>query len=102
MPAWFGYSVGKWDGNTFVVDTRGFNDKSWLDDDGHPHSEALHTIERFHRPDFGHLNMEITIDDPQAYTMPWSATIRFNLLPDAELTEFVCENNKDLPHLVGK
>lgn len=101
-PAWFGYSVGKWDGNTFVVDTRGFNDKSWLDDDGHPHSEALHTIERFRRLDVGHLNMEITIDDPQAYTTPWSATIRFNLLPDAELAEFVCENNKDLPHLVGK
>lgn len=101
-PAWFGYSVGKWDGSTFVVDSRGFNDKNWLDDDGHPHSDALHTIERFRRPDFGHLIMEITIDDPKAYVKPWNATVHFNLLPDTELIESVCDHNFDLEHLVGK
>lgn len=101
-PTWFGYSVGKWDGDTFVVDTRGFNDQSWLDDDGHPHSDALHTVERFRRPDFGHLVMDLTIDDPKAYAKPWNATIRFDLLPDTELIEFVCDNNFDVPHLVGK
>jgi hypothetical protein len=99
---WFGYSVGKWEGGAFVVDTRGFNDKSWLDDDGHPHSDALHTIERFRRTDFGHLTMEITIDDPKAYVKPWNATVHFNLLPDMELIESVCENNTDAQHLVGK
>ena len=81
-PAWFGYSVGKWDGGVFVIDTRGFNDKSWLDDDGHPHSDALHTVERFRRPDFGHLTMEITFDDPKAYVKPWNATVDLELLPD--------------------
>ena len=70
-PAWLGYSIGKWDGDWFVVDTRGFNDKSWLDDSGRPHTEALHTIERFRRRDFGHMDVEITIDDPQAYAKPW-------------------------------
>ena len=100
-PAWFGYSVGRWDGHAFVVDTRGYNDKSWLDDDGHPHSDALHTIERFRRPDFGHLTMEITIDDPKAYTKPWSTLIKFNLVPDTELIEYFCDNNFDLQHLVG-
>jgi hypothetical protein len=73
-PAWFGYSVGRWEGGAFIVDTRGFNDKSWLDDDGHPHSDALHTVERFRRPDYGHLTMEITFDDPKAYVKPWNAT----------------------------
>ncbi len=101
-PAWFGYSVGKWDGGAFVIDTRGFNDKSWLDDDGHPHSDALHTIERFRRPDFGHLIMEITIDDPKAYVKSWNATVHFNLLPDTELIENVCDHNNDTPHMVGK
>jgi len=101
-PAWFGYSVGKWDGGAFVIDTGGFNDKSWLDDDGHPHSDALHTIERFRRPDFGHLIMEITIDDPKAYVKPWNATLHFNLLPDMELIESVCDHNNDTPHMVGK
>jgi len=102
QPGWFGYSVGKWENGAFVIDTRGFNDKSWLDDDGHPHSDALHTIERFRRPDFGHLTMEITIDDPKAYVKPWSANVHFNLLPDTELIESVCDNNRDPQHMVGK
>jgi len=67
-PLWLGYSVGRWDGDTLQVDTVGFNDKSWLDGVGHPHSEALHVTERFHRRDFGHLDVEVTIDDPKVYT----------------------------------
>ena len=102
QPGWFGYSVGKFEGDTFVVETRGFNEKSWLDDDGHPHSDALHTTERFRRTDFGHLTLNITFDDPKAYVKPWSATLHFHLLPDAELIENVCDNEKDQPHLVGK
>jgi hypothetical protein len=101
-PAWFGYSVGKWDRDTFVVDSAGFNDQSWLDDAGHPHSEQLHTIERFHRRDFGHMDVEITINDPKAYTEPWSFTLHFRLLPDTELIEDVCDNEKDRDHLVGR
>jgi hypothetical protein len=66
--AWFGYSIGKWEGDWFATDTRGFNDKSWVDDSGRPHTDALHTIERFRRRDFRHMDVEITIDDPQAYT----------------------------------
>ncbi|HEY4363533.1 MAG TPA: hypothetical protein VGN17_21380 [Bryobacteraceae bacterium] len=101
-PAWFGYSIGKWDGNTFVIDTRGFNDKSWLDDVGHPHTDALHTIERFRRLDFGHMTMDVTIDDPKAYAKPWTATVHFALIPDSELIEDICENEKDSAHAVGR
>jgi hypothetical protein len=101
-PAWFGYSVGKWDGDTFVVDTVGFNDKSWLDDVGHPHTDALHTIERFRRTSFGNMTANITIDDPKAYAKPWTLTIQFRLLPDTELIEDVCDNEKDVAHAVGK
>ncbi len=101
-PAWFGYSIGKWDRETFVVDTVGFNDRSWLDDAGHPHSEKLHTIERFHRRDFGHLDLEITVEDPIAYTEPWSFALHFRLMADTELIEDVCDNEKDGQHLVGR
>ena len=101
-PAWLGYSIGRWDGDWFVVDTRGFNDKSWLDDSGRPHTEALHTIEKFRRPDFGHLNVEITIDDPQAYTKPWSFPMEFRFLADTDFIEDVCDNEKDSSHSVGK
>jgi len=103
VPAWMGYSVGKWTGDTLAVDTIGFNDQSWLDDGGHPHSDALRTTERFRRLDFGHMEMQITIDDPKTYTKPWSVTIPFNLQPDTELMEMICEENeKDAPHMVGK
>ena len=97
-PTWLGYSVGKWDGDTFVVDSRGFNDRSWLDDGGHPHSDALHVTERFHRRDFGHLDFQITIDDPKMYTKPWTVSNTFELFPDNELMEWVCENEKDSAH----
>ena len=101
-PTWFGYSIGKWEGDTFVVNTTGFNDQSWLDDPGHPHTDAMRVIERFRRRDFGHLEIDITIDDPKAYTKPWTVTARFDLLPDTELIENICENEKDAQHMVGK
>jgi len=101
-PAWLGYSIGKWDGDWFVVDTRGFNDKSWLDDSGRPHTEALHTIERFHRTNFGHMDVEITIDDPGAYTKPWSFPMKFEFLADTDFIEDVCDNERDSKHSVGK
>ena len=101
-PAWLGYSIGRWEGDWFVVDTRGFNDKSWLDDSGRPHTEALHTIERFRRRDFGHLDVEITIDDPQAYTKAWSFPLEFEFLADTEMIEDVCDNERDSLHSVGK
>jgi hypothetical protein len=101
-PAWFGYSVGKWEGNTLVVNTVGINEKTWLDDGGHPHSDALHIIERFRRPDFGHMEAQVTIDDPKAYSKPWTVTIPWEFVPDTDLLDWVCENEKDVPHLVGK
>ena len=85
-----------------MVDTRGFNDKSWIDDSGRPHTEALHTIERFRRRDFGHMDVEITIDDPKAYTKAWTANLKLHLLPDTELLEMICENERDRGRLVGK
>ena len=87
---------------TGVADTIGFNDQSWLDDPGHPHTEAMRVTEKFTRRDFGHLEIQITIDDPKAYTRPWTVNARFDLVPDTELIENICENERDTPHLVGK
>ena len=99
-PAWYGYSVGKWDGDTFVVETAGFKEGSWLDNDGHPHTDALKTTERFRRVSFGKMELEVEVNDPKAYTRPWkSQTIHFNLMPDTELMEHLCENNRDLESL---
>jgi hypothetical protein len=86
--------VGKWDGDTLVVDTVGFNDQTWLDEGGHPHSDALHVVERFRRRDFGHMEIQITIDDSKAYAKPWTVAMLFDLLPDTELIEHICENLK--------
>jgi hypothetical protein len=94
QPAWLGYSVGAWEGDTFVVRTAGFNDKSWLDAGGTPHTEALTTSERLRRIDFGHMEIEFTFDDPKTFTKPWSATVKFNLLPDTDLLEHHCDNEK--------
>ena len=102
QPAYLGYSVGRWEGETLVVDTTGFNDVGWLDDGGHPQTEALHVTERFRRRDFGHMDLQLTIDDPKAYTKPWGSTLRLNFQPDDELMESICENEKDVPHMVGK
>jgi len=101
-PTWLGDSIGRWDGDTLVVDTVGFNGKSWIDAAGLATTESLHVIERIRRIDRGHLEIEHTIDDPQAYTKPWKLTIQPMLL-DGELMEYICqENNKDLQHMVGK
>ena len=102
QPAYLGYSVGRWEGETLVVETTGFNDVGWLDDGGHPQTEALHVTERFRRRDFGHMDLQLTIDDPKAYTKPWGPTLRLNFQPDDELMESICENEKDVPHMVGK
>ena len=100
-PTWMGYSIGQWDGEALVVESAGFNGKMWLDLAGHPTTEALHVTERFRRQDFGHLQLTITIDDPKAYGKPWSVTEGLEILPDADLLEFVCnENEKDLKHIV--
>jgi len=102
LPTWFGYSLGRWDGDTFVAETVGFNDKAWLDDGGHPRSEAMRTTERFRRRDFGHLEVEFTFDDPKTYTRPWSVTVPFELLADTDIIENICENEKDIPHIYYK
>ena len=100
QPAWLGYSVGKWENDTLVVDTIGFNDQTWLDAFGHTHSDALHVTERFHRRDFGHLDVAVHLDDPKTFTKP--VTIRFTekLIPDTELLEQFCaEAEKDAAHM---
>ena len=103
QPAFLGYSVGRWEGDTLVVDTAGLNDQNWLDMNGHPQTEATHFTERFRRRDFGHIDLEVTIDDPKAYSKPWTVALSgWNFLADEELVESFCENEKDLPHMVGK
>lgn len=92
-PTWMGDSIGSWDEDTLVVDTIGFNDKTWLDRAGHPHSEALHVVERFRRIDHNTLQDDLTIEDPKAYTKPWSGHLVFRLKPDWKITEMVCEDN---------
>ena len=99
-PAWYGFSIGRWEGDTFVVETAGFREGTWLDNSGHPHSDALRTTERFRRVDFGHMQVDVIIDDAKTYSRPWkSDTMRFTLQPDTELLEHLCENNRDLPVL---
>ncbi len=102
-PTWQGYSIGHWEGDDFVVETNGLNDKIWMDTNGHPITEAARITERFHRKNFGHMDIQITIDDPKAYTKPWTITENPSLLVDTDLLESVCEeNNKDARHIVGK
>jgi hypothetical protein len=102
-PTWYGHSVGRWEGDTLVVDSVGFNDKFWFDFAGHPHTEKLHVIERFRRPDFNTLTYEVTIDDPGAYTRPFTMVGRSAYQFDTDLMEYICnENNQDVSHIVGK
>ena len=102
-PAWMGYSVGKWDGDSLVVDTVGLNDRSWLDARGHTHSDALHVTERFRRVDFGHMEVQMTFDDPKTYTKPFTVTLKQRLQADTDLLESFCaENERDLVHIQGK
>src|SRR5215831_13916693 len=102
-PTWRGYSVGKWDGETLVVDTSGFNDAEEILPGRRPHSDALHIIERLRRRDFGHLEIQFRIDDSKVYAKTWSFKEEFHLTPDTELLEYVCnENEKDLKHMLGE
>ena len=103
IPSWMGHSVGRWEGDTLVVEIFGFNDRSWLDHDGHPHSEALRMTERYRRRDFGHMEIEITLNDPEVYARPWTVALSAVLTPDTDLLEAVCnENHNSLAHWVGK
>jgi hypothetical protein len=92
-PTWLGYSIGRWDGDTLVVETIGFNDKTWLDGMGHPHSDAMKVTERFRRRDAGHMDIEVVIDDPKAYTQPIRYVQPQALLPDGDLIEYICNEN---------
>ena len=102
-PSWMGYSVGRWDGDTLVVESFGFNDRTWLDHDGHPHTEALRMTERYRRRDFGNLDLDVTLSDPAVYAKPWTMTVRAELASDTEMIEWVCnENGSRLDRYIGK
>ena len=102
-PTWMGYSVGKWEGDTLVVQTTGFKEEGWLDNVGHPRGQSMLITERFHRRDFGHIDLEILYEDPKYYTRPFTNTTTLNLIPDSDIIEFVCtENEKDIEHLVKR
>jgi hypothetical protein len=101
-PTWYGESIGHYEGDTLVIDTIGFNDKTWFDFAGHPHTDKLHVVERYRRPDLGHLEWETTIDDPGTFTKPFKV-YGHSTLEDTDLMEYICnENNVDLPHIMGK
>jgi hypothetical protein len=103
-PSWMGYSVGRWEGDTLVVDSFGFNDRTWLDHDGNPHTEALRMTERYRRPNFGNLEVEVTFSDPAVYTRPFTVEVRAQFAADTEMIEWVCNESggKELDHWVGK
>jgi hypothetical protein len=101
-PSWLGYSTGHWDGDTLVVETEGFNDRTWLDMTGHSHSESLHLTERYHRTDYGHMDIEMTFNDPVMYTKPFTIKFKDQLRPDTDILESYCnENEKDRQHIQG-
>ena len=103
LPWWFGYSTGKWDGDTLVVETTGFRDDVWLDVNGSPLTNAGKMTERFRRVNFGAMEIQVTVEDPSVYTAPFTVKVNQRLLPDTDLIEFVCqENDRSGPHLVGK
>jgi hypothetical protein len=102
-PAWYGHSVARWDGDTLVVDRISFDERMWLDQASHPHSGQLHIVERYRRPDLGHLEIEVTMEDPQALAKPFTQKMVSDLAAREEIFEFICtENNRDVQHLVGK
>jgi hypothetical protein len=98
-PTWLGHAVGNWDGDTLVVDTVGYNDRSWIGN--YPHTEMLHITERYRRTDFGRLEVRVSIEDPGVFTKPWKVNMNWDLAPREELLEYVCENNT-AEHMVGK
>ena len=101
-PTWYGHSIGRWDGDTLVIDTIGFNDRFWFDFAGHPHTGQLHTIERYRRTDLSTMEIETTIIDPGAYAKPFTVKFSASLRPDWDLMEYICnENNQDVQHIQG-
>ena len=100
MPAFFGYSSGRWEGDTLVVETSGFKDEQWLDRNGSPLTDAAKMTERFRRVNYGKLEIEITVNDPKAYRAPWTVKLNQFLVPNTELSDYVCLENA--PHLIGK
>ena len=100
-PSWMGYSVGRWEGDTLVVESGGYNARTWLDRDGHPHTEQLRVTERYRRRDFGHLDIEMTLRDPTIYARPWTLSFTAQLMADTEMLEYVCNENQNLTHWVG-
>lgn len=100
-PTWLGYSVGHWDGDTLVVESVGFNDRGWLDVGGNPQTESLKLTERYRRPDFGHLQLEVTFEDPKTFTKPFTLRVTKNYVADTEIFEDVCENERDSTHLTS-
>jgi hypothetical protein len=101
-PAWYGHAIGHWERDTLIIDTVGFNDQRWLSARGQPMTSQLHLVERYRRPDLGHLEIETTVDDPGAYARPWTMKRVADLAPGLEIQEYVCENNKYFGHLLGK
>lgn len=103
QPSWNGYSSGKWDGDTLVVETAGFRDGLWLDVKGDPMTDAARVTERFRRLNYGNMQIEVTVDDPKAYTRPWTIKLNQYIVLNTELLDYIClENEKDTAHLVGK
>jgi hypothetical protein len=101
QPSWLGHSIGRWDKDTLVIDTIGLNDRVWLDLAGRPQTEQTHIVERYRRPDLGHLEIEITIDDPDAYLRPWKVRRRLDLAPHEEILEYICNENHKTEHFVN-
>jgi hypothetical protein len=100
QPTWLGYSIGRWEGDTLVVETNGFNGRSWIDtSEGHPLTDAGRVTERYTRREAGHVDIDITIDDPKTYLKPWHARVPLNLLPDSDLIETFCENERDVSRM---
>ena len=96
---WQGHSIGRWDGDTLVVDTVGFNDLTWFDNYGHLHSNRMHVVERFTRTDLGHLAVVVTVDDPGAYSKPFTLRYTAELMPNTDLMEYICDNEQDAPNI---
>ena len=103
QPFWYGYSTGKWEGDMLVVESAGFLEPGWLDEEGTPITNAGRVTERIRRVNFGTLEIQVTVNDPKTFTKPWTVTLNQRLMPDTELIEFICqENNRSEGHLVGR
>jgi len=101
QPSWLGHSIGRWEADTLVIDTIGLNDRVWQDLQGRPQTEKAHIVERYRRPDLGHLEVEITVDDPGAYLRPWKVRRILELAPDEEILEYICQENHKTEHFVN-